>query len=259
MGSRRVLASSHSFSSAIAYHSRGVDRRQVGAHGEAIEDYARAIELDPTFALAYRNRASVWLDRREYAKAIADYTRAIELKPDYAPAYMSRSVAWDRHGNFGSEPSAFRGGESGGRCLHYFGTITTLKFCERRMTDIGRFCLGPKGPKWRPPSRLGRLPLRAQVKPLRAQLKSAQARNGMCPARAHPSNKTRFANCPGSHPPEHFRSGAAPTSHAINLTTTRQVPHAVLPWLSVRADARHRWSGDTANAAAPKPLAPPNQ
>ncbi len=55
-----------------------------------------------------------------------------------------------------------------------------------------------------------------------------------------------------SHPPVHFRSGAAPTGRAINLTTTRQGLHAILLCLSARVDARHGCSVDTANAAVPK-------
>ena len=68
----------------------------------------------------------------------------------------------------------------------------------------------------------------------------------------HPDAHWSFAH--RSHPPEHFRSGAAPTSRAINLTTTRQGLHAVLLCVSVRVDARHRCSVDTANAAVPKPF-----
>ena len=78
------------------------------------------------------------------------------------------------------------------------------------------FCHSPKTPSSCPPRpRSGRLSLRTQVK-------STQARNGTCQkctGRAHPSKNRRFANGPRSHPPEHFRSGPAPASHAIILTT----------------------------------------
>jgi hypothetical protein len=50
------------------------------------------------------------------------------------------------------------------------------------------------------------------------------------------------ANVLGSHPPEHHRSGAAPTRSVINVTTTRQGLHAVLLCLSLRvgSDSRTR-------------------
>ena len=51
---------------------------------------------------------------------------------------------------------------------------------------------------------------------------------------AHTSSKTRFANLLRSHPPEHFRSGAAPTCRAIKLMTSRQGLHAVVPCVSLR-------------------------
>jgi hypothetical protein len=54
------------------------------------------------------------------------------------------------------------------------------------------------------------------------------------------------------NPPEHFRSGAAPTSRAINLTTTQQGLHAVLLCVRARGEARHPCCVDTANAAVPK-------
>ena len=44
------------------------------AANKAIADYAKAIRLDPNYALAYYSRGSAYLD-----KAIADYSEGIRL------------------------------------------------------------------------------------------------------------------------------------------------------------------------------------
>ena len=52
-----------------------------GEHDRAIEDYSRAIELDPEYAPAYYNRGNAYSDKGEYDRAIEDLNRAIELDP----------------------------------------------------------------------------------------------------------------------------------------------------------------------------------
>ena len=59
----------------------------------SIEDYDKAIELDPNDAEAYNNRGNSYSDLGQYQRAIEDYDKAIELDPDYAEARIHRQRA----------------------------------------------------------------------------------------------------------------------------------------------------------------------
>lgn len=51
----------------------------------------RAVELDPTSALAYNNRACTQVALGKYPAAIADFTEAIALEPDSVRYWMNRA------------------------------------------------------------------------------------------------------------------------------------------------------------------------
>uniref|UniRef100_UPI0004DF02FC tetratricopeptide repeat protein n=1 Tax=Chloroflexus sp. MS-G TaxID=1521187 RepID=UPI0004DF02FC len=55
---------------------------------EARQHYSRAIELQPTYAAAYRNRGLTWAAEvpPDYEKALADARRALELDPAFEDA-----------------------------------------------------------------------------------------------------------------------------------------------------------------------------
>ncbi|NQT07283.1 MAG: tetratricopeptide repeat protein, partial [Candidatus Omnitrophica bacterium] len=68
---------------AVTYFDRGVECMDLGEYDEAIENFTRAIELDPEVPpVAYNNRAIVYMKIGEYKKALEDFTRALELDPD---------------------------------------------------------------------------------------------------------------------------------------------------------------------------------
>lgn len=46
---------------------------------EALNSYSRAIELNPLYALAYKNRAYSYMASMDYKPAIKDYRKVIEL------------------------------------------------------------------------------------------------------------------------------------------------------------------------------------
>ena len=75
----------------------------MGRYGESIEDYDTALEIDPKLANAYINRASAYSHLEEYEKAIADYEKGLELDPkaDNKPGIFKRL--------FSNEPNAEKG------------------------------------------------------------------------------------------------------------------------------------------------------
>jgi tetratricopeptide (TPR) repeat protein len=58
-----------------------------------MEDYDKAIELDPNVSVAYHNRYDSYSNLGQYQRAIDDYDKAIELDPNDAEARTHRQGA----------------------------------------------------------------------------------------------------------------------------------------------------------------------
>ena len=76
------------------YFRRGFRASSEGHKQEAVKEYSKAIELDPSFASAYHNRGILYNDLGEYPKSLKDYSKAIELNPTYVSAYYGRGNAY---------------------------------------------------------------------------------------------------------------------------------------------------------------------
>jgi len=79
---------------AVAYYDRGNAYADLNKYERAIKDYEKAIELNPDFAEAYNNRGNAYMELNKYEQAIKDYDKAIELNPNEAVAYYNRGVAY---------------------------------------------------------------------------------------------------------------------------------------------------------------------
>ena len=66
-------------SDAIAYHNRGVTKSHLGQYQAALVDFDRAIELNPAYALAYRSRGAIKGLLGRIDEAREDYQKAIDL------------------------------------------------------------------------------------------------------------------------------------------------------------------------------------
>ena len=96
----------------MAYCNRGSAKNSSGDYAGAIEDYTKAIELDPKFAVAYCNRGNAKDSSGDYAGAIEDYTKAIELDPKFA-GDMPRTAGLFQPGNCQEELRGLCGGYRG--------------------------------------------------------------------------------------------------------------------------------------------------
>ena len=87
----RVIEMDSSF--APAYKSRGLAYFDAGDKQRAIADYNQALNLSPDDAEAYNNRGNALASLGDHQRAIADYDEAIRLSPRYAEAYNNRGNA----------------------------------------------------------------------------------------------------------------------------------------------------------------------
>jgi tetratricopeptide (TPR) repeat protein len=96
-----------SFDDAIKYGAtadfhkrRGDSLRQLRDFDRAIDDYTRAIALDPAFADAYNGRGLAYRNKNDDARAIASYDEAIRLSPKTAAFWNNRGVAYYYRADF---------------------------------------------------------------------------------------------------------------------------------------------------------------
>ncbi|KAL9955567.1 hypothetical protein ACROYT_G036906 [Oculina patagonica] len=64
----------------------------------AIQDFNRAVELNPYAAHVYFNRANLYASLRKYKESEDDYTRALSLKPGDALVYKRRADVFGKQG-----------------------------------------------------------------------------------------------------------------------------------------------------------------
>jgi tetratricopeptide (TPR) repeat protein len=64
------------------YNNRGLAYEDQGEWARAFADYSKAIELNPSFAIAYLNRGALYREQGRKGKAIADLEKYLELDPN---------------------------------------------------------------------------------------------------------------------------------------------------------------------------------
>ncbi len=67
---------------AIAYNNRGSAYADQGRHNKALNDFAKALKANPTFAQTYYNRSFTYEKKGMRDLAIADMRQATLLAPD---------------------------------------------------------------------------------------------------------------------------------------------------------------------------------
>ena len=78
----------------------GTDLLQQGHYESAIRAFDKAIQLNPTFSVAYYSRGYVYGELGQHERAIQDYDQAIRLDPNDASPYASREIAYRNLGKY---------------------------------------------------------------------------------------------------------------------------------------------------------------
>ncbi len=71
----------------VYWNGIGITFERLDRLDDAFHAYCRAIELDPSFADAYNNRANVYVKFGKHWQAEDDYKKAVKLDPKFASAY----------------------------------------------------------------------------------------------------------------------------------------------------------------------------
>ena len=92
---KALLFTSDPKTSAALYALRAIPHSQKGDLKQALEDYNKAIQLDPKNHTYYKVRAAFYNRLEDFDKAEADYTTAIKLNPKDADTYKSRGELYE--------------------------------------------------------------------------------------------------------------------------------------------------------------------
>jgi len=98
LGSFAYLFRAYLFS--FAYNNFGIFYYYLGEYHKAIDDYTKAIQLNPNYTDAYYSRGIAYYNLKQYKKAIFDYTHVILLDSNYISAYMNRGNAYNNSGQY---------------------------------------------------------------------------------------------------------------------------------------------------------------
>ena len=95
--------------------------KEMGDVTGAIQCYSRAIQINPAFADAHSNLASVHKDSGNVPEAIASYKMALKLKPNFADAFC----------NLAHCLQVCVGGEGGGQPCRAWHTLQVIPEAAR--------------------------------------------------------------------------------------------------------------------------------
>ena len=96
--------------SAADFFARGVALEEdPGTQLEAIENYKKCVDIDPSHAAAYINLGTLYYNRHDYVQAERYYRKAIEVDPRYALAHFDLGNVLDETGRL---PDAIRAYQS---------------------------------------------------------------------------------------------------------------------------------------------------
>lgn len=78
----------------------GVSNLNLNKAEKALEDFNRAIEIDPSRADGYLGRANALNTMGRYEASLKEYDKAIEIDPKLANAYVNRGIAHSHLGKY---------------------------------------------------------------------------------------------------------------------------------------------------------------
>ncbi|MFL6468868.1 MAG: TonB family protein [Pyrinomonadaceae bacterium] len=81
------------------YERRASSSAAKGEIDQAIADYTKAIEMNPSGTNAFLGRGAAHLAKKLWDLAIADYSKVLEMSPNNATAFAGRADAYEKRGD----------------------------------------------------------------------------------------------------------------------------------------------------------------
>ena len=78
-----------------AYYNRGIVFMNENKYNQALDDFNKAIELDPNKVKAYNNRGIIFYNQNKYNQALDDYNKALELDSNQVEIYINRGFLFN--------------------------------------------------------------------------------------------------------------------------------------------------------------------
>jgi tetratricopeptide (TPR) repeat protein len=79
---------------------RGKTYLDNGDFNSAIQDYNKALEINPNYAEAHHGLGRAYEEKREFDSAIAEYNKVLEINPNSADIYLNRGNVYEKKGDF---------------------------------------------------------------------------------------------------------------------------------------------------------------
>jgi len=82
-----------------ALSNKGIALLELGENDKAIEEYDKAIKIDPNNVVIYSNKGIALKNLGKYEEAIQEYDKALAIDPNYARAWYNKSCDLAPMGN----------------------------------------------------------------------------------------------------------------------------------------------------------------
>ncbi len=92
----------------LDYYERGEFSLRVEKWDSAIEFFSKSIADNPSFFVAYHNRAIAYSKKGQYDKSISDLKKAVQLNPDYPDAYGLMGLLYEIQKDYASALQAYK-------------------------------------------------------------------------------------------------------------------------------------------------------
>jgi tetratricopeptide (TPR) repeat protein len=86
--------------SAYEYYMKGWNAYNEKNYDAALENYEKAVELNPKYVDAFNNIGLIYYAREDYARARDSYLKAVEIDPNYAIGHYNLGLAYYQLKNY---------------------------------------------------------------------------------------------------------------------------------------------------------------